>query len=330
MLRQAFFGVVFTVALGAVSMTSRGVPDQPAPAPSRPPADIPFSRLTPDATIATAFQPGAVASDDAVWVPGRETGTVTRIETKGNTVGTPIAVGLEPCASLVLAFDSLWVPLCGEKGIARVDLKEPKVTATVALQVASGAGRIASSVGSIWAVTDRKGVLSRIDPDTNAPVAEVYVPGGAAAVAAGTDALWITSEGGGRLTRVSPHNHEVIEEIAVGPKPVRLAVGEGGIWILNGDGTVTRVDPDTNKVVATISLGGAMRDGDIAAGAGSVWVSATGSPIVRIDPRTNRAVQRFTGQGGGAILVAHGSLWVAAEAETTWRLDPRLVAAVRP
>ncbi|MDH4065999.1 MAG: hypothetical protein OEW19_16490, partial [Acidobacteriota bacterium] len=71
-------------------------------------------------------------------------------------------------------------------------------------------------------------------------------------------------------------------------------------------------------------------DGDIAAGAGSVWVSATGSPIVRIDPRTNRAVQRFTGQGGGAILVAHGSLWVAAEAETTWRLDPRLVAAVRP
>jgi hypothetical protein len=61
-----------------------------------------------------------------------------------------------------------------------------------------------------------------------------------------------------------------------------------------------------------------------------VWISAPGVPIVRIDPRTNRAVQRFTGEGGGAVLVAHGSLWVAAGAQVTWRLDPMLVAAVRP
>ena len=66
------------------------------------------------------------------------------------------------------------------------------------------------------------------------------------------------------------------------------------------------------------------------AGAGSVWVSVPGAPILRIDPRTNRAMQRFTGDGGGAILVAHGSLWVAAGPQLTWRLDPLLVAGVRP
>ena len=70
--------------------------------------------------------------------------------------------------------------------------------------------------------------------------------------------------------------------------------------------------------------------GEIAAGAGSIWISAPGVPIIRIDPRTNRAVQRFTGEGGGAILVAHGSLWVAAGPKLTWRLDPALVAAMRP
>jgi hypothetical protein len=53
-------------------------------------------------------------------------------------------------------------------------------------------------------------------------------------------------------------------------------------------------------------------------------------PITRIDPRTNRAVQRFPGDGGGAILVARGSLWVNAGAQATWRLDPKLVEAVRP
>ena len=97
-----------------------------------------------------------------------------------------------------------------------------------------------------------------------------------------------------------------------------------------GDGSVTRVDPSTNKVVATIAVDPAAASGEIAAGAGSIWISAPGLPVIRIDPRTNRTVQKFTGEGGGAILVAHGSLWVAAGPKVTWRLDPVLVAGMRP
>jgi virginiamycin B lyase len=330
MLRQVVFGALVTLALSSTPVVILGLQDKPASPPPRPPSDIPFSRLKPDATIATALEPGAVAAVDGIWVPGPSAGTITRIEATGNTVGKAVAVGAQPCASLVIAFDSLWVPLCGEKTIARVDQKEQKVTATPKVAVVAAEGRIASSVGSIWAITDRKGVLSRIDPDTGASVAEIYVARGAAAVEAGSDALWITSQDSGRLTRVNPHSNEVVEEITVGPKPVRLAVGEGGVWTLNGDGTVSRVDPETNKVVATIAVGGDTSKGDIAAGSGSVWVSTPGAPIVRIDPRTNRAVQRFTGDGGGAVLVAHGSLWVSAGPQVTWRLDPKLVEAVRP
>jgi streptogramin lyase len=337
MLRTTALGMVLSFGLlmpgGAGLSAQSGLGSSqvaPASTTARPPAEISFSRLKPDTTVAIVLEPGAVASDDAVWVPGRAPGTVVRIEATGNAVGKPIAVGSQPCAALVVAFDSLWVPLCGDQGIARVDQKEQKVTATAKVAVANAEGRIASTVGSIWAVTERKGVLSRIDPDSGASVAEIYVAGGAAAVEAGKDALWITSEESGRLTRVNPHNNEVVAEVTVGPKPVRLAVGEGGVWTLNGDGTVTRVDPETNKVVATISVGGDTAKGDISAGAGSVWISTPGAPIIRIDPRTNRAVQRFTGEGGGAILVAHGSVWVAAGPQATWRLDPRLVAAMRP
>ena len=237
---------------------------------------------------------------------------------------------MQPCASLVVAFDSVWVPLCGGGSIARADVKTMKVAEPVAIKVADGDGSIATAVGSVWAITDRKGVLSRIDPDTNKPVAEIYVAAGAAAVVFGENALWITSESG-RLTRVNPHNNEIVEVIEVGPKPRRLAVGEGGVWTLNrGNGTITRVDPATNKVVATIPIGIDAAGGEVAAGAGSVWISAPGVPLIRIDPRTNRAVQRFTGDGGGAVLVAHGSLWIAAGPQITWRLDPVLVAAMRP
>lgn len=331
MIRQVVFTLLLSFALATPAFA------QPAASPTRPPADIPLSRLTPDAVIPLALGSGSIESTDGVWVPNRAAGSVVRIDAKDNKSGAPVTLGTEPCASLVSAFDSVWVPLCGDGTIARLDPKGPKVTATLKAKVAAGDGRTASAVGSIWALTDRKGVLSRIDPATNTAVAEVYVAAGANAVVFGEDALWVTSDGDaakGRLTRVNPYNNGVIEVIDVGPNPGRLAVGEGGVWTLNrGTGssgaTVTRVDPATNKVVATITLGDSS-SGEIAAGLGSVWISAPGVPLIRIDPRTNRAVQRFTGEGGGAVLVAHGSLWIAAGPQLTWRLDPALVSAIRP
>ena len=350
MIRQVVFILLLGWPLPALAQSPSADASKPAP---RPPADIPFARLTPDAIIPLALGPGAVESDDGVWLSDRQRGSIVRVDAKDNTAGAPIVIGVQPCASLAVAFDSIWVPMCGDRSLVRVEAKAPRVAATLATPVANGDGRIATGVGSIWVVTDRKGIVSRIDPATNAPVAEIHVAAGATAVAFGEAALWITStcEGGGTpvsgggnpfsgvacnvLTRVNPHTNEVVEEIAVGPKPGRLTVGEGGVWTLNrgigGQGsTVTRVDPATNKVVATITVGEGVADGEIAAGLGSVWISAPGVPLVRIDPRTNKAVQRFTGAGGGAVLVAYGSLWVAAGPQVTWRLDPTLVATVRP
>jgi YVTN family beta-propeller protein len=331
MIRQAVFWALLALAHpGYPGASPAGQTQTPEPSP-RPVAEMPLSRLKADATLPIAIEPGAVATGDAIWVRSRAAGTVTRIAPKDNTIGAPVAVGADPCASLVIAFESLWVPLCGDGLIARVDTKGAEVTARAGVGAAAADGGIAAAAGSIWVVTDRKGVLARVDPGTNLPVAEVFLPRGPVAVVAGTDALWVTSEDAGRLARVNPHSTEVEEIVAVGPKPGRLAVGEGGVWTLNrGDGSVSRVDPKTNKVVATIAIGPDAAAGDIAAGAGSVWVSAPGVPIVRIDPRTNLVVQRFTGDGGGAVLVAHGSIWVAAGAQVTWRLDPQLVAAVRP
>jgi virginiamycin B lyase len=334
MIRQVLFGVL-VVGLAAVQPS---VAQPPAPsatptaAPPRPLADIPFSRLTPDEVIGLTMEPGATSAADAIWVPGRAAGTVTRLDPVANTAGAPLSVGPSPCASLSAGFDSVWVPLCGSSpGVARVDPAQNTVTATVPLKVAGADGRTAIAAGSLWVITSQKGVLSRVDPDTNAPVAETYVAEGAEAVVAGEDALWVTSGKSGTLTRVNPHNNDVVETIAVGSNPGRLAVGEGAVWILNrDDATVSRVDPKTNKVVATIAVGDVGPSGEIAAGEGSVWISAPGVPITRIDPRINRAVQRFTGEGGGAILVAHGSVWVAAGAQKMWRLDPALVAATRP
>lgn len=332
MVRETTF-VVLGMALAA-SLAAAGFSTQnstpAAPGPPKP-ATLVFSRLMPDARVPAALAPGATSGTDAVWTADPAGNAVIRFDAKTNAADPPIALAAPACASLTVAYDTVWAPLCAAHAIARVSMKDRTVAATVPLEVASAEGRIADAVGSIWVLTNRRGVLSRVDPATNATVAEIYVAGGATAVAAGDDALWVTSEDGNRLTRVSPHTNEIVETIDVGPKPGRLAVGEGGVWTLNrGDGSVTRVDPATNKVVATIPVDPGVAAGEIAAGAGSIWISAPGVPIARIDPRTNRAVQKFTGDGGGAILVAHGSVWVNAGPKVTWRLDPLLVAGMRP
>ena len=297
----------------------------------RPPEEIPFERLKPDAVMAIAMEPGAVADADAIWVPQLSASAITRIDAKSNKPDAPISLPKPPCASVAVAFESLWVPSCEGANVLRVSIKHGNVSATVPLPVADPQGSIAMAVGSVWLLTDAKGVLSRIDPDTQAPVAETYVAAKPSSVIAGDGALWVTSEAGNIVTRINPHTNAIVETVEVGPRPGRIVVGEGAVWTLNrGDGSVSRIDAKSNKLVTTIAVGESIANGEIAVGEGSVWISAPGVPITRIDPVSNRVAQRFPGAGGGAILVAHGSLWVAAGPKLTWRIDPKLVAAMRP
>jgi len=123
-----------------------------------------------------------------------------------------------------------------------------------------------------------------------------------------------------------------VSTIEVGKTPRFIASGGGAVWTLNqGDGSVSRIDPATNKVVATIEVGVPGPGGDIAVGEGSVWVTAFEYPLSRIDPSTNKVAQQFYGKGGDAIRVGRGSVWLSnLEAGNVWRIDPRRVLATLP
>jgi len=104
------------------------------------------------------------------------------------------------------------------------------------------------------------------------------------------------------------------------------------VWTINqGDGTISRVDVKTNKVVATIEAGIPGGGGEIAVGEGSVWVTSFEYPITRIDPSTNKVAQQFYGPGGDAIRVGHGSVWLSnLRQSNVWRLDPKRIEATVP
>jgi virginiamycin B lyase len=89
-------------------------------------------------------------------------------------------------------------------------------------------------------------------------------------------------------------------------------IGFGAAWVA-GQGELVRIDPQTNRVVATIPTPVSGENASIAFGEGAVWVTSgqTNGVVYRIDPAANR-VTATIGVPGGAfgIVVAAGTVWV--------------------
>jgi virginiamycin B lyase len=190
---------------------------------------------------------------------------------------------------------------------------------------ADSEGGITIGAGSVWMASDKKGVLARIDPQTNKIVAEVAIPPGSFAPAFADGTVWITSTEHNLLTRVDPQTNKAVTSIPIGPQPRFLTVGAGSVWTLNqGDGTISRVDAHSGKLTATIRAGIPGTGGEIAFGEGSVWATVFEIPITRIDPATNSVVQQWLGPGGDSIRVGHGSVWLTDLAHgKVWRFNPK-------
>ena len=90
-------------------------------------------------------------------------------------------------------------------------------------------------------------------------------------------------------------------------------IGAGAVWVGDsGDGTVSRIDPRTNKVVATIAVGQSVSA--IAVGAGGVWVTVPlEDRVKRIDPASNAVAESVRVPGGPtAAAIGAGGIWVTS------------------
>ena len=116
--------------------------------------------------------------------------------------------------------------------------------------------------------------------------------------------------------------------MGVGNGPTGIAFGEGSVWVANSlDGTVSRIDPATNRVTALIPVGEGP-DG-IAVGSGAVWVSGEFSEaIARIDPVENRVVERIPiANRPKGLDLYEDQVWLAVQASGAGHRGGRLVVA---
>ncbi len=128
--------------------------------------------------------------------------------------------------------------------------------------------------------------LVRVDMATSAITGQVLGYQQYGYATTGEGAVWQSNFDLGTLQRIDPVTDKVVASIPVGGGPEGVAVTAGAVWVADeGDGEVTRVDPATNRAVAWIPIGPGAQI--MTAGPNGVFVNVQGVGVVRVDPATN-------------------------------------------
>jgi serine protease Do len=203
--------------------------------------------------------------------------------------------------------------------------------------------------GSVWALAldtevsamlDPRVSLARIDPASNRVTARIQVPGtglgGVVAMAYSAGSVWLVDSDQAShnvVSKVDPGRNRVVDQITVGLQPVDIAFTGKAAWVLNSvDETVSRIDPTSDKVVATVRLPDlSSPPRSVAATASAVWLPDADLGLVRIDPGTNRAmIVSVSGCCSGPVTAAAGVIWAAdSRSGTLLRFEPASHRIVR-
>jgi hypothetical protein len=224
-----------------------------------------------------------------VWLVGRVLGDVThpldyaeleRIDPATDRVDRRVATSTGAFV-IAAAADAVWstglLPN-HTRGAGRSDARtgalrplDSEIYGDLLVADAQAAYWVGSGASRVERVSTRTGLLTRSLPLTaDATLAAGHVPPSLTGLALGGGALWLSAFDGS-LVRVDPNLQGIVASIPVCKNAVDVAYGEGAAWVACGEGTVVRVDPKTNRAAQPIHVGGLPRA--IAAGGGAVWVT---------------------------------------------------------
>jgi YVTN family beta-propeller protein len=225
--------------------------------------------------------------EGALWVtrgalgdlagPGQN--TVTRIDpASGRTVAT-ITVGRAPL-DVAVTPSAVWVTTSGGDSLTRIDPQTNRPTGRP-LSTGDSPQSLAVGGGSLWVANHDARTVTRIDLASGTVVADIPVRSEPHRVAYGAGAAWVGNWHDNSVSRIDRHTNRVVgSPIPIGPYHAgNLVVGAGGVWVTSDyranaateDVVVVRIDPQSNRAVETVAVGG--HPIDIAAVAGAIWVS---------------------------------------------------------
>jgi streptogramin lyase len=248
----------------------------------------------------------------SLWAPGCRDQTLNRLDLKTGSLTKSIATGTGSAAKgLVGTSDSLWMFTDDKTTLSRIDPVENRVVAE--LRLPSGCRNLFVNDSILWVTCEKENKLLRIDPKTNLVSHRIDTPEQPGPIVFGENSIWVLCRAEGKLARIDPKLYEAKPPEPPqggrggGPGPAApppppdpklakvggtidlnipnsdgdLAFGEGSIWVTSVGFPLTRIDPQTEKVVQQFwGEGGGM----VRVGLGSVWL-ASKEKLLRFDPK---------------------------------------------
>ena len=248
----------------------------------------------------------------------------------GSVTDPSIEVGSSP-AGIAVGDGSVWVTNAGDGTVMRIDPGTGDVTAE--MPVGTAPSGVAFGDGALWITDSITAELIRLDPTSGEQVVDLpRRPALRRCLHAGRR-VGRGSPGRGRPRRSHRRSPDLTvtlpyKEVGNGPSAVLSAFGS--IWVTNHlDGTVSRVEPSTAAVQATIPVGEG--PSALAEAGGSIWVAneSEGS-ITPIDPASSTSDPPVQVGSAAVSLVAEadgGPLWLAAGASATEHRGGTLVVS---
>lgn len=239
--------------------------------------------------------------------------------------------------SVEMAFGSVWVTNGPAQSVTRVDPQTNAVTARIPMPDAATV--VTAGAGAIWVTSLAGNSLTRIDPGTNRVSQTISLaPGGSGPIGVTVfdGYVWVANHDGEptvSVSKIDVRTMRVVDVISVGggsdSGPVWVLAGAGSIWtdISGNSSVVVRIDPVTDRTLATISDPSACAQ--LAANDTAVWGACGDDPslpgLSRIDSRTNRVTATFDEGGWADGVSLNGvSLWFGTTAtHKLGRIDTR-------
>jgi YVTN family beta-propeller protein len=131
--------------------------------------------------------------------------------------------------------------------------------------------------------------------------------------------------------RIDPGSLQAVAAVPVGTDPAAVVGGGGLVWVANQrDGTVSVIDPATNRVQQPIPASGSGPVGPggpgLAYAGGSLWVAnATQRQVARVESDADPVIIPVRGSPN-AIVAAQDTAWVAAQTQSGGGLVARIDA----
>jgi streptogramin lyase len=216
----------------------------------------------------------------------------------------------------------------------------PPAGRIVATLPVSSSGGIAFGAGAVWIANNGPHTVTRVDPQTNTIVETIPLGDplidplhGPTLLAFDHGSLWVLNGAAdcSCVQRIDPLTNGIVATISLGSPtqfrvaPLGIATTPDAVWVANRWGTedapagsVVRIDPKTNRVVAILGLGGSFEGvggpTGIAADSKTVWVGVPSMrSVVRINAQTNSVVVAIPGFTcvEGQLASDESGVWIA-------------------